>query len=347
MLRRFLPLVALLTIGGTAAAQVQDWATPMFKETRHDFGTVARGAAVEYRFELKNPYNETVHIASATSSCHCTIPTITKQVLKTHEVGEIVATIDTVAFNDRRGATITVKFDQPIPAIAQLHVSCYIRPDVVVTPGEVRFGPVRQGGVASQKLAISYAGQPAWQIVDVRSACPYLEAVLAQTQRSQGRVGYELTVGLKPNAPPGSMKEYMFLITNDANPENARVPVQVEVNVIPPLTVSPSPLLLGVARPGQTLSKNLVVRGDRPFRVLEVLGPDARFRFGLPQGASQMHLVPVVFTAGRELGKTSGKIRIRTDMPGNEAIEASVDCQVNETDKPAADGDWPPPEAAQ
>ena len=45
-----------------------DWAKAMFDHLSHDFGVVARGAKVEYRFVVKNPYNEDMQIESVRSS---------------------------------------------------------------------------------------------------------------------------------------------------------------------------------------------------------------------------------------------------------------------------------------
>ena len=40
----------------------------MFDQTSHDFGVVARGAKVEYRFVVTNPYNEDLEIELVRSS---------------------------------------------------------------------------------------------------------------------------------------------------------------------------------------------------------------------------------------------------------------------------------------
>src|SRR5690606_33660741 len=117
----------------------------MFNTRSHDFGTVARGAKAVYHFQVKNIYEEDAHIASVRSSCGCTTPQIVKPYLKTFEVGEIVAELNTVAFMGQKNATLTVVFDKPFYAEVQLQVSGLIRSDVVVTPGDIRLGSVDQG----------------------------------------------------------------------------------------------------------------------------------------------------------------------------------------------------------
>ena len=88
--------------------QAQDWAKAMFDRTTHDFGVVARGAKVEHRFVVENSYEEDAHIKSVSSSCGCSTPQVTKQLLKTWEKAEIVVTLDTRGFLGRKDATITV-----------------------------------------------------------------------------------------------------------------------------------------------------------------------------------------------------------------------------------------------
>ena len=65
----------------------QEWAAKMFKNTEHDFGTVARGAKAEFNFTLSNIYLEDVHIANAFSSCGCTSVEVVNPSLKTYEEG--------------------------------------------------------------------------------------------------------------------------------------------------------------------------------------------------------------------------------------------------------------------
>ena len=173
---------------GSGTSNPGNWAQGLFgNQTSFNFGVVARGAKVEHRFAFSNPYVETVHVASVESSCHCTEPTAPKPEVKTYEQSEIVATIDTRHFTGQREATLTVHFDQPFPATAQLHVYAYIRSDVVVQPGEARFESIAQGTPATQKLTVTYAGRPDWKIVEVKTANPNLDAKVIERRIGRRR----------------------------------------------------------------------------------------------------------------------------------------------------------------
>jgi hypothetical protein len=318
-------LTILFGLSLSSTVLAQDWAKALFSHTSHDFGVVARGAKVQHRFTLENIYEEDVHISSVQSSCNCTIPEYTKDTIKTYETADIIANVDTRTFLGRKEATIRVTLDKPFPAEVQLHVYCYIRSDVVVEPGEVQFGTVSQGTRARKKLTVSYAGRADWRIVDVQSSLPHLQAKVVEVSRAYGRVAYDLWIDLKEDAPPGYLKDTVVLVTNDRNPDAARVPVAVEGLVVGTISAQPSPLPLGILQAGQTVTRNLVVQGKKPFRILSVTSADSRFQFAVPPEARPVQLLPVTFSAGDAPGPVNGVIQIRTNLSGGESLEVKVD----------------------
>jgi hypothetical protein len=324
--------VWILFGAATAEAQdAQDWVRPMFDRVSHDFGTVARGAKVECRFTVENIYEEDAHIASVSSSCGCTKPTLTKQFLKTWEKGEIVVSIDTRNEPGRKNATITVTFDKPFPREIQLHVYANIRGDIVVQPGAVHFGTVNQGGGASQTCRISYAGRDDWRIERVECANPYIEPSVVETSRQPGQVEYNLTVKLKPDAPAGYVQGPLMLVTNDYNAGANRVPVVIEGYVAPGLTVRPGMLSFGAVEPGKPAAQNLVVQGRVPFRVLAVRSSDARFQCKLPTESKIFHILSIAFQdEGKTTasGKISARLSIETDIAGVKPVEIDVTAQL-------------------
>jgi len=331
---RFLPFAVLgLCLSGPALA-VDDWPKLLFKETSHDFGAVARGAVAEHRFVVENPFVEDVHIKSVRSSCGCTKPTITKPLLKTYETGEIVATLDTRRFLGQKDATIEVEFDRPFPAKFRLSLTSYIRGDVVFEPGEVQFGSVAQGQSVRKRVTVSYAGRPTWTVTKAILDSAALDLEIAETERAVdpntkvGKVTYELWVTLKKDAPAGYFKDLVVLQTDDPNQQTARIPLTVEGLVVSSLAVNPAVLMLPAVETGGTISRNLVVRGKTPFRILEVEGPDPRFHFKFPAAPDEHPMIVVEFRADDRPGRVSGKIRIKTDMPGTEPLTVSVDVQV-------------------
>ena len=304
-------LAFLVLLGSGTSVSGQDWAQKMFTAgTSHDFGTVARGAKVEHRFVFTNLYKETLHITEVRSSCGCTKPVVTKREVKSRESAEIIAVYNTTSFLGSRSAVITVTFGDPFPAQLQLRVKGYIRSDVVLAPGKVNFGRVAKGKPSEQRITVSYAGRETWEIVDVRTANTNLEAELHETHRGGGRVEYQLLIRLLGEAPVGFLNDQLAIITNDTR--LSRIPLDVEGKVEAEVTVSPSPLVFGTLKPGEKVTKKIVVRAQRPFRILGVVC-DGCFKVETTDAARKYHLIPVTFEAGPQ-GKINSKIHIKTDL---------------------------------
>jgi hypothetical protein len=323
----FAALVVLLC---APPASAQDWAKKMFDKTTHDFGVVARGANVEFRFVIENIYEEDAHIKSISSTCRCSKPRVTKQLLKTWDKAEVVVALDTRSEPGRKDGTIEVEFDRPFPAKVQLHVHSYIRGDIVVQPGAVQFGSVNQGVGASRELKITYAGRSDWKIQRVECSNPHIEARVVEASRTPTQIAYNLSVKLKADSPPGYLQTPLILVTNDFDASKARVPVNVEGLVAAALTVRPTSLIMGVAEVGKPVTSNLVVQGRAPFRIVAVRSSDERFRGRVPSEAKPFHIIPVTFLAkdaDTSPGRVSTKIRIETDLAGAGpiAVDASVE----------------------
>lgn len=306
-------LVAVSCCFAVGPALAEPWAEAMFEQRSHDFGVLARDASAVYRFELTNKYVEDIHVASARSSCGCTIVEVEKPSLKTHEKGAIVARINTKAFRGARGATITVTLDQPSHAVVQLNVRANIREDVVFNPGSVRFESVEQGQSAERFVAVSRLTREDWQVVRVNTSNPCLTAEVVSSKRNGPWMTSELRVRLNPDAPAGYVKDHLVLIASDQ--PSRGIPLEVEGRIQPVITLSPASLFMGVVRPGESVTKKLVVQGREPFRITSVHCGDQHFQFSDDAGdqPKPLHVIPITFVASDLLGKVEQTIHIETD----------------------------------
>jgi hypothetical protein len=338
---RHLAIALAALLAAASAADAKEWARKMFKVTTHDFGHVAHGAKAEVTFEIQNLYEEDVHIADVRTSCGCTTPTITKPTLKTWEKGSIIASFNTRSYLGQRNSTLTVVIDKPFYAEVPLTISGYIHSDVDLQPGAVALGDVALGAGAEQKTTITYRGRGAWQITDVRSANDHFEVELSDPMRQPGQISYVMVVRLKAGAPAGMIQDQLTVVTND--PKMPHVTLPVEGRVVPPLSISPSPLLFGRMRPGQTATKQLVVTGKQPFKITAIHtaeGAPLEFRSS-PDVVKKVHLVPVIITVGEDPGDFDYEVQISTDLP----MGGAATCHIRGTivgsssggDEPGAD----------
>jgi hypothetical protein len=311
-------LLLLLTISPLlfcAGASADDgWARRMFDSLEYDFGDLARGADAEHRFKISNIYQEDIRIASVRSSCGCTAPKLTEQLIKSGQSGELIVKFNTIAFKGAHSATITVTFEPPFDAEVRILVHGFVRSDVVFQPGRIEFGSVASTAGAEKVVRVSYAGRADWRITDVRSSNRDVEVNLTEEERKEGRVVYEMQFRLKQGAPPGYINDRLTIVTND--PDHRYIPLPIEGRVTDDsITVSPTELHLGKLQPGETVTKQLVVRGSAPFRIVDIgcASGSECFDFIVGDSPRKLHLIPVKFTAPAKPGPVSEEIKITGD----------------------------------
>lgn len=316
-------LFALFCLGNASPlwAQQSQWAVKMFSEmgseSVHDFGSVALHAEVEHRFQFKNIYREDVVISSVASNCGCTKASVSKTVIRSGEIGEVIARVDTSGRVHTKGrkATITVLFSKPTFAEVQLQIKTYIRSDVGFDPGVIEFGTVAQGKSAVKKAYLRYEGRPDWSLVGIQKSNPGVRAEAREVLRKGGSVAYEILVELKKDASPGYLHDLLRFRTNDPDPTRSSIFLPIDALVTAPLTAKPSNLQLGVVHKNQKITKNLVVCGSTPFKILNVRGDDPQMSFLKTDLSRTVHVVPVTFRAGDEIGPIERTILIATNRP--------------------------------
>ncbi len=312
------PLIALFlsTIYASAIfvsnGYADQWGQKLFAETHHNFGTVSRNAKTEHSFVIENCFEEDVHISSVRSSCGCTKPVLTKTTLKSWEKGEVVAQFNTRSFIGTKTAEITVVIDRPYYAEVKLTVGGTIRSDIVVEPGEVRFGDVELGSKRSVDLKISYAGRVDWKIVDIRGNSDHVEVRLDPVQKRGTLTNYLLHITLKDGAPAGEILEELIVVTNDEKNEQFTLPLSARV--VPPVSISPVFVSLGDVGMGKSVLNRLMVRSKKPFSITGVDCPDTRFQFTLPEGAKTLHVIPFTFKGEMLEGQANGALRERVTV---------------------------------
>jgi hypothetical protein len=327
-------ILSLVCLAGPLAGQLvaQDWAEKMFNKVEHDFGTVARGASTVYRFEVTNLYKQPMHITGVRSSCGCTSPTIENATFKTHDKAYIVAKFNTHTFKGRHGATLTISFGAPYRAEVQVRVHGNIRGDVVFEPGAILFGNVDQGSSTEKQISVNYAGRGSWKIVDITNDNDHFEVELQETYRGTGKVSYGLLVRLKDNMPAGYVKDQLTIVTNDSRSETQRIPLFIEGRVIPEISVTPPSLALGDIAADKPITKKVVVRGKKPFRITEVSCSDERFTFNTDEDSKILHFVEVTYNPSSVAGGIKLPVKITTDRGENHGVQLMISANIKQSE---------------
>jgi len=300
----------------------------MFKDgLTHDFGVVPHGAQLFYRFTITNIYAVRMEITGLVSGCGCVTATAAKRVLEPRESTTIDVSMDARRFTGNKGVAVRVTVGPEFTSSAELQVSAQSRADIVFNPGQVTFGQVTHGSSATTTVDVEYAGTLPWKLNEVVVAKELpVEVVSKELYRKPNQVGYRLTVTLKKDAQPGVLKEFVYLKTND--PNASMVPLLLEANVQSALTVSPTVLNLGSVKAGEPLTRRVVVRGAKPFHILQVDGQDKSVTLGTPLASANVTVQTVTF---RCLFETAGdfkkELQIKTDLqdtPVTVTLEGTV-----------------------
>jgi hypothetical protein len=325
-MRNPLLAVAVLALGASAAPAQQAWAEKMFQgNVTHDFGSVPRGAQLFYQFKVTNIYAVRMEITGVKSGCGCVTATPAQRVLESRESTTIDVSMDARRFTGPKTVGIRVSVGPDFISSAELKVSAVSRADIVFNPGQVTFGPVVRGQTPSQTIDVEYAGALAWQVSDVVAKDLPLDVSLKELYRRPGQVGYQVRVTLKPDTPVGPLKEEIFLKTND--PASPLLPILVEATVQSAITVAPPVLTLGAVEVGKPLTRRVVVRGSRPFRILGVDGAGEGITLE-PNSAGTAAVQIVTFKCQFDKpGEFKRELKIKTDLqdlPVSVTVEGSA-----------------------
>jgi hypothetical protein len=335
MARRVVVLVLVglvLSVSGTTMARGAGWAESLFPERAHDFGPVPRGAKLKHDFVLTNLLAEPVTILNLRPSCGCTSGKASTSTVNPGQSAVIEAQMDTRNF---LGVKATILYTTLVTASGReaevrLGVTSNILADIVLNPGSVDFGTVMKGQSPSQVLTIDRIGAPGWKFERMVSASHLLTAQLVETRRdSKGSASYTLTVGVKPDAPAGPIRDEIRLLSNDR--ETPSIPVMVTAFVRGDLTAAPSVLSMGEASSTAIKQGRFVLRASRPFTITQVEGAGDGFSIvPVDEARKTVHVLTVAYRPdeGTTRGDLRRVFRVHTDLRDEPPLDLTATLRV-------------------
>ncbi len=318
-----------ISVGASSACRAQsDWLTTVFPERAYDFGTVARGSQIRHAFPIVNRTNSEIHIADWRTKCGCTDVKVGARVIPPGTQTTVEATINTTNFQGYKPSGLTLILDRPVFAQVDLNVTCFIRGDIVLSPGQADFGTLRRSSkLPTTSLELTYAGgRPDWDIVQMKTQSDKVKAVAKETGRSvDGQIHWQITATLQPGVANGYFKDQITLITNDSPAQT--IPISVLANVQSAVSVPPSIINLGRVRAGETIARvNLLhVRSSSPFSLSKVsaTSPELEAQEARP-GAAADHVLTLKLKAPTEPGPFHAVLKVETDMKNEPVAQVKV-----------------------
>ncbi len=318
-----------LSLGMGAACRAQsDWLTSVFPERTYDFGTVARGSQISHAFPIVNTTGEDIRIADWRTKCGCTDVKVGARVIPPGTQTTVEATINTTNFQGYKPSGLTLILDRPTFVEVDLNLNCFIRGDIVMSPGQFDFGIWRRSAtLPSASLTLTYTGgRPDWDIVQMRTRTDKVKAVAKEVGRTvDGQINWQITATLQPGIPNGYLKDQITLVTNDSPAQT--IPISVVANVQSSVSVTPSIVNLGRVPPGQTITRpNVVhVRGRAPFSLSKLSASSPALQAEeIKPGASPDHVLNLKLQAPQEPGPFHAILKVETDLKDEPAAQLKI-----------------------
>lgn len=317
-----LMLVGVVWIGAglasTARAQSTSWVDAVLPpEARsYDFGTVVRGSKIRHVFTIANTTGGRIRIADWRTKCGCTDVKAGAKVIPPGTQTTLEATIDTTKFTGPKRSGLTLVFAEPNFVEIDLNLTCFIRGDVTANPGLIDFGVVRRGAKSpTQTLVLSYSGgRPDWEITQIKTQTAFVKIVSTEQGRSaDGQVSYRLSAVLQSDPPNGTFKDEAKIFSNENR--DAPLPITIVAKIQGAASIAPSIINFGPVKPGQTVSKTVMVRGAEPFTITRIAPSEPEIKVDAPtEQARTVHNLTLKFTAPSRPGPYHATMDVQTSF---------------------------------
>lgn len=316
-------------------------------EKTFNFGKILSSNSVEHIFKFKNSGDAKLVISSATGSCHCTVPTLTKVEYEPGEAGEIK-----VIFDPKGKAAgqvqqrVTVVSNDPTSPTTSLMIEADVQPIVTVEPRLVAFNQINKGETRSVDLVVT-GRIDSFAVTDIKfdgtGEKITTEIGKAEPIDVNGEKNYRVPV--KVIYPPATRIERfnrnMIITTNDSREKEVKIPVLGEVTG--DIETKPMRVTMGlVARDAEfSNTATLASRSGKPFKVSGIkqigvqgrddptltfdIKPVTRDGKPLPGGStSDTYTVAISGTAPKSQYRGVIDCDVVTDVPGEESVKLGV-----------------------
>jgi hypothetical protein len=306
MFRHVVICLGILAVGSVHAGEAEKF----FAERVKDFGTVPFGQTQVHHFKVTNTSDQPVHISGVGVSCGCVTATLQANTLRPGESTFVTASMDTKRFVGQKEVIVYVNFAQPREQV-NLAVRANRNDNFSKSAEALHLGQVRKGTDGSATMHVTMRNESAFEIRGATSGTDYVKPTAKLVRRDQNEVVYEVSATLKSGLDTGSWTTDLVFNTNSPMLPAIRIPLYVDV--VAPITATPAAVQFPMVKVGDKKELSVVVKGDKPFKILDVKGGD-----GLVTAhsdgteAKQAHVVRLVFQPN-EAGELSKTITVVTD----------------------------------
>ncbi|HUP63752.1 MAG TPA: DUF1573 domain-containing protein [Thermoanaerobaculia bacterium] len=332
-------LTALLALTFAAMAFAQENTGPQLTmvDPMKDFGTVAKGAKLEWDFTIRNTGTSNLEIINVQPACGCTVAKFDK-VIAPGATGKIHAVIDTAQFSGPIAKGITIQTNDVSTPNAQLTMRAIVRPYVEAYPAGFLRYMLLQGEQKTQS-AVIYSEEEGlnFEIVGVDSPADYIKVDYAKIENAEDRAEVGLasqnqwrvnvTVG-GADAKIGPLADKVRIRTN--SPNQPEYLLSIAGLIRPSSMVTPSVLNFGDVAPSDAeATRTVVLRSNDPatqgtFKVTKVESSTPAVVAESRSSAPGSYEVVVRLAQPAKAGTFNGNLVIHTNDPLNPVYTVPV-----------------------
>jgi hypothetical protein len=312
-------------------------------EKSFNFGKILSSNSVEHVFKFKNTGDANLIITSASGSCHCTVPQLSKMDYAPGETGEIKVIFDPKG--KAAGAVqqrITVVSNDPASPTTSLLIEADVQPIVTIEPKIIAFNQLAKG--ESRTVDMSITGRmDGFAVTGIKfdGQGDDIKAEIGKAEPIDMNGEKFFKVPVKIIYPPAKKIERfnrnMIITTNDAREKEARIPVLGEV--VGDVETKPQRVTMGlVARTAEfSNTATIASRGGKPFRILGIkqvappagredpqLAIDFKPLKGGDGSVSDSYTLAISGKAPNAQYRGVIDFDVLTDVPGEEAVRMGV-----------------------
>lgn len=309
-----------------------------FERLEHDFGRVREGERVAARFAFSNPSKtESVAVKGVKVGCGCLDARLAKTVFAPGEGDEISVTYDTTGRGAKDQKYVILQIDRPLPEEIKLSVSIEILPRVVVDPMTLNFGEKPYDKIDSDELrkTLTVTTRLADIVIkDVRVRGPNVELkeVAREPFSVDGDLGERRTysVTIVPPVPIGRLQTQIEVVTSDRL--RAQTNVVLVFESLGVLRLSQDPIYLRFSS-AESFSHEVFLQSRirRTFAIKSAsvtdcaAGPiEVEYEPIAAGGVTSQYRLRLKGKRPAAGGRITGKLRIETDVPGQESFSANI-----------------------
>jgi hypothetical protein len=223
MLQRSLLLTFLLIF---TAASTAFTAQPRIEvdSSEYNFGSIEEGQKVTHVFRFSNSGDAPLNIERVRSSCGCTVPRLSAEVLAPGDVGEVEAVFDSRRFNGQVVKTIYLYTNDPLHDVVQLSLRGKVNKIIAADPPRVDFGVMKSGEKRQTEVRLANNGSEAIELGDVTVSNPAVEAEL-QSNVIEPESSVILNLSVVPDQEQGRLSGYVIIPTSHQSITEIRLPI--------------------------------------------------------------------------------------------------------------------------